>query len=102
MANPIFSLVSRIPKVGLEPTRPCGQRILSAADPFVDGTVAERLCDFCGRGAVRLRERGGSFDGLRNNRRNRSGPRAAPASAGQIRVACEKSHGRLLPLYVAG
>ena len=37
-------LFSRVPEVGLEPTRPCGQRILSAADNFFPITVALRLC----------------------------------------------------------
>ena len=47
--NPLF----QIPEEGLEPTRPCGQRILSAADNFFRVMVAPRLCDFSESGAVR-------------------------------------------------
>jgi hypothetical protein len=40
IANPLFS---RIPKVGLEPTRPCGQRILSAAEVYSRAPIASRF-----------------------------------------------------------
>jgi hypothetical protein len=48
IANPLFS---RVPEVGLEPTRPCGQRILSANRTRSQVALVSRLCKFLGNGA---------------------------------------------------
>ena len=42
---------SRVPEEGLEPTRPCGQRILSAADNVSRVALVSRLYLFFGNGA---------------------------------------------------
>ena len=77
--EPLFyHLFSRVPEEGLEPTRPCGQRILSAADTASRVALVSRLCVFHGNGACRSAKESGS---------EAHAPNSSSNSCGTIRTA---------------
>ncbi len=82
IANPLFS---RMPEVGLEPTRHCWQRILSAKNKGFRAAVASRSCKFLGDGACHLAQDFGAGRRFANSLANSFwGPRTAPYSASRM------------------
>ena len=71
-----------VPEVGLEPTRHCWQRILSAKNKGFRAAVASRSCKFFGNGACHLAQDFGAGRRFANSLANNFwGPRTAPYSA---------------------
>lgn len=59
LSNATTQTIKQIPEEGLEPTRPCGQRILSAADTASRVALVSRLCLSLGDGACHSAQESG-------------------------------------------
>lgn len=72
-------MFSALPEVGVEPTRHCWQRILSAKSQSNRPPVAPRSCKFLGNGACRLAQDFDAGRGFANSLATRFGAVAPPS-----------------------